>query len=106
MSSKRKKSRLTKADVSTIIDLQRDLSFAEQIASSIVGMTKHRDDPRYKSIPVLINDSDNKYSSIFHAAWDAVDDKMKEFDAIQAENKSLKEQIEKFKGEKSNEDTD
>jgi cell shape-determining protein MreC len=100
MSSKRKKSRLTKADVSTIIDLQRDLSFAEQIAIAIIGMTKHRDNPCYKSIPVFINDSDNEYSSIFHVAWDAVDDKMKEFDALQAENKSLKEELEKLKSNK------
>lgn len=97
MGSKRKKSHLTKTDVSTIIDLQRDLSFAEQIASAIIGMTKHRDDPCYKSIPVFINDSENEYSSIFHAAWDSVDDKMKEFDALQEENKSLKEELEKLK---------
>jgi len=100
MGSKRKKSRLTKTDVSTIIDLQRDLSFAEQIACAIIGMTKHRDDPCYKSIHVFLNHSNNEYMSIFYSAWDSVDDKMKEFDALQAENKSLKKELEKLKSGK------
>lgn len=97
MSSKRKKSRLTKADVSTIIDLQRDLSFAEQIACAIIGMTSHREKVEYRSIPVLLNHSGRSEVGIFNAACEAVDDKMKEFDALQAENKSLKGGLEKLK---------
>lgn len=98
MSSRRKKSRFTKTDVNTICEMQRDLSFAEQIACAIIGMTRNRDNnPCFKHIPVLINDCGSRFSSIFDVAWNAVDDKMQEFDALQAENKSLKEELEKLK---------
>lgn len=90
MSSKRKKSRFTRTDVNTICDMQRDISYAEQLACAIIGMTRHRDNPAYRSIPVFKNGSGGVMSDIFEAAWDAVNDKMKEFDALQAENENLK----------------
>lgn len=80
-----------------VSDLQRDLSFAEQIASAIIGMTSHRNEKEsFKNIPVLINHSGSVAAEIFDSAWNAVKRKMDEYDTLKAENARLKEALEKY----------
>lgn len=79
-------------NIQKVIDLQRDLSFAEQIASAIIGMTVHRD--KFKFIPVLLNGC--RDNSIFDCAFDAVKQKMEEYDKLKEENEKLKESLKKY----------
>lgn len=79
-------------NIKQVIELQRDLSFAEQIASAIIGMTVHRD--KYKNIPVLLNGC--RDNSIFDCAFEAVEQKMEEYDKLKEENEKLKELLKKY----------
>lgn len=79
-------------NIKQVIDLQRDLSFAEQIAMAIIGITLHRDE--YKNIPVLLNGSDK--NSIFDNAYTEVKNKMEEYDKLKEENEKLKELLKKY----------
>lgn len=78
-------------NIKQVIKLQRDLSFAEQIAMAIIGITAHRD--KYKNIPVLLNGCDN--NSIFEDAYSEVKEKMEEYDKLKEENEKLKELLKK-----------
>ena len=80
-------------DLQAVINLQRDMSFAEQIATAIIGMTKHRDKVEYSHIPVLLNYCSEESAGIFAMAWDAVDEKMKEYDSLKSENEELKKKL-------------
>ncbi len=79
-------------NIKQVIELQRDLSFAEQIAMAIIGITVHRD--KYKNIPVLLNGCDN--NSIFEDAYIEVKKKMEEYDKLKEENEKLKESLKKY----------
>lgn len=79
-------------NIKQVIELQRDLSFAEQIAMAIIGITLHRD--KYKNIPVLLNGSDKE--SIFEEAYIEVKEKMDEYDKLKEENEKLKELLKKY----------
>lgn len=79
-------------NIKQVIELQRDLSFAEQIAMAIIGITVHRD--RFKNIPVLLNGSGKE--SIFENAYIEVKEKMEEYDKLKEENEKLKELLKKY----------
>ena len=79
-------------NIKQVIELQRDLSFAEQIAMAIIGITVHRD--KYKNIPVLLNGCDK--NSIFEDAYIEVKEKMEEYDKLKEENEKLKESLKKY----------
>lgn len=81
-------------DIREIIGLQRDLCFAENIASAIIGITSHRD--KYKNIPVLLNYSDKDSCSVIMQAYEEVKKKMKEYDVLKEENERLKECLKKY----------
>lgn len=79
-------------NIKEVINLQRDLSFAEQIATAIIGITLHRD--KYKNIPVLLNHCGK--NSIFEDAYIEVKEKMDEYDKLKEENEKLKESLKKY----------
>lgn len=83
---------ITNVDIESIIDLQRSLSFAEQIASAVIGMMTHRDNPSYHSVPVLLNGGKN--TGLFEILWETVDDKMKEYDKMKSDYEEMKRQLE------------
>jgi len=83
---------ITNPGIESIIDLQRSLSFAEQVASAVIGMMTHRDNPSYHSVPVLLNGGKN--AGLFEVLWDTVDDKMKEYDKMKSDYEEMKRQLE------------
>lgn len=85
---------LDNSNAEIIVDLQRDLSYAEQIACAISYMVRHRDEKDCcKGVPVLENVKKTRYNGIFYCAWDDVNTKMQEFDALKEEVEMLREQL-------------
>ena len=88
------KKMMRRADgLQAVLDLQRDMSFAEQVATAIIGMTEHRDNPEWRNIPVLLNCS-KSCSGIFDSAANAVRKKMMIFDTLEEENRELRKKLE------------
>ena len=79
-----------------LLDYQRDIAYAEQMFCAIQTMTSLRSQG-YKSVPVLLNYSQRNQIDIAETAYDAVDEKMKEFDRLEEEVIALRKENEELK---------
>ncbi len=77
-------------NLQAVIDLQRDMSFAENIAGDVIWMI---DNDVYKSYPVLYNHSNSHMVHIFEAVLESVERKMAEYVSLKKENEELKKKL-------------